>query len=63
MSIRFLTDLAFFLLTTGSVAFGGYHGLTKLYDVVKKECLIEVQKGLPKMEPFAKKLTQKELGL
>ena len=60
---RFLTDMAFFIFTTGGIIFGSYHGLGKIYEAVKKETLIEVQKGLPKMEPFAEKMTGKKLKL
>ncbi len=63
MIFKFLTDLAFFVLTTGGLLFGSYHSLGKILDVVKKETLMEVQKGLPKMEPFAQKLTGKKLKL
>ena len=63
MIFKFLTDLAFFILTTGGLLFGSYHGFGKIYETIKKETLVEVQKGLPKMEPFAHKLTGKKLKL
>lgn len=59
MNFGWLTDAAFFIATLGSITLGGSWTVRKMYYEFEKESLTTVQKGLYKMEPFAKKLTRK----
>jgi len=58
MDTKFITDIAFFIVTSMSLGAGGTFTAKKIHYELTKECLTTVQKGLPKLEPFTRALTK-----